>query len=386
MAQLKAFKYRLYPTRAQEKRLRVCLDAARNWYNMCVAERKYAWDLEGRSVGKFEPLRLVKRYKTAFRKFSEVHSHILQVATTDCDKAFGAFFRRAKAGETPGYPRFKGDHHFDSFGFKEYGNGFKLDGRRLKLSAVGRIAVRWHRPIEGTVKTLRIRRAAGQWYACFTCEVADSLPLAETGQSVGIDVGVSALFTTSTGEKVENPQWYRSSQRKLRVAQRALARTTPGGQNRKKALLAVQRLHEKVANTRADFLHKLTRGLVHRYDLIALEDLRITNLTRNPHLAKSILDSGWGMFRDQLIGKAVNAGRRVILVNPAFTSKTCSQCGTFFENLTLSDRWIECACGLSLDRDHNAAINILRRAGRDTSVELNVGAVTAMRALEAAGL
>src|SRR5258708_35171411 len=139
--QLKTYKYRLYPTPAQEKRLALCLNAARSWYNMCVAERKYSYELEGRSVGLYEQLRLVKRYKAAFRHFKAVHSHIFQVATADCDKAFLAFFRRVKAGETPGYPRFKGFHYFDSFGFKEYGNGFRREGRRLKVSEVGRIAV-----------------------------------------------------------------------------------------------------------------------------------------------------------------------------------------------------------------------------------------------------
>jgi len=141
VAQLITFKYRLYPTPAQERQLALCLNAARNWYNMCVAERKYSYELEGRSVGLYEQLRLVRRYKAAFRQFADVHSHLLQVATADCYKAFKAFFRRVKAGETPGYPRFKGYYHFDSFGFKAYGNGFKLDGRRLKITAVGRIAV-----------------------------------------------------------------------------------------------------------------------------------------------------------------------------------------------------------------------------------------------------
>ena len=136
--QLKTFKYRLYPTPAQVKRLELCLNAARNWYNMCIAERKYSYELEGRSVGLYEQLRLVKRYKVAFRQFKNVHSHIFQVATADCDKAFKAFFRRVKVKETAGYPRFKGYWHFDSFGYKEYGNGFKLDAKRLKLSGVGR--------------------------------------------------------------------------------------------------------------------------------------------------------------------------------------------------------------------------------------------------------
>jgi len=396
VAQRKTFKYRLYPTPAQERQLEVCLSAARNWYNMCVAERKYTYELEGRGVGLYEQLRLVKHYIAAFRQLKDVHSHILQVATADCDKAFKAFFRRVKAGETPGYPRFKGCYHFDSFGFKAYGNGFKLDGRRLKITAVGRVAVHWHRPIEGAIKTVRIRRTAGKWYACLSCELPDPLPLAPTGQQVGIDLNVENLLTDSTGQRRESPKHYRKAQRDLRIAQRAVQRKQKGSINRRKAIRRVQRLHEHIKNQRQDLLNKVAHDYTLAFDLIALEDLRITNLTRNHHLSKSILDAGWGYLRQRLTVKAANAGRTVVLVDPAYTSKTCSCCGQLFSDLTLSDRWVHCAaCGLSLAREvwrrrsvHNAALNILQRAttGWDTSVRHNVDAVQVMRASEAARL
>ena len=375
--QLKTFKYRLYPTPAQEKRLELCLNAARNWYNMCIAERKYSYELEGRSVGLYEQLRLVKRYKAAFRQFKDVHSHIFQVATADCDKAFKAFFRRTKAKETAGYPRFKGYWHFDSFGYKEYGNGFKLDGKRLKLSSVGRVAVRWHRVIEGQIKTVRIARQAGKWFAAFSCAVPDPVPLEKTGTMVGIDVGLSALYTTSDGLKVDNPRWYRTSQRALKLAQRAVNRKAKGGKNRRKALRRVQRIHEQVSNQRKDFLNKLAHRLTQDHDRIAIEDLKINNMVRNHKLSKSILDAGWGYFTTRLTIKAANAGRELVFVNPTYTSKCCSTCGHEFENFSLSVRWLNCPhCGLSIDRDHNAAINILNRArnGWDTSVGVNVEA------------
>ena len=375
--QVKTFKYRLYPTASQECQLTLCLDAARNWYNMCVAERKYSYQLEGRTVGLYEQLRLVKCYKTTFRKFARVHSHIFQVATADCDKAFQSFFRRVKGKEKPGYPRFKGIQRFDSFGFKEYGNGFRLDGKRLKVSAVGRVRVRWHRPIGGRIKTARICRQAGKWFVSFACEVTDPLPLPKTGAVVAIDVGISALMTTSDGAKVENPKWYRKAQRALKLAQRELQRKHRGGNNHHKALLKVQRLHERTTNQRKDYLNKIVYGLVQDHDLIAVEDLQITNMVRNHHLSKSILDAGWGYFRERLMSKAVNAGRDLVFVNPAYTSKCCSNCGNEFEKFSLSVRWVDCPhCGLSLDRDHNGAINILNRAinGWDTSVQLNVEA------------
>jgi putative transposase len=223
--------------------------------------------------------------------------------------------------------------------------------------------VRWHRPIEGKIKTVRIVRKAGKWYASFACEV-EPQPLPATGRDVGIDVGIASLITTSEGEKVAHPNWYRAGQRKLRVLQRRVARRKKGGSNRRKAVRQLQRQHERIANQRKDYLHKLAHDLVVRCDRIALEDLRITNMVRNPHLAKSILDAAWGCLILILLSKAASAGREVCLVDPRGTSKTCCRCGHTFEGLTLADRWINCPCGWSCDRDENAALNILNRAGQ----------------------
>ncbi len=359
---LKTFCYRLYPSQPQTRLLERALETCRRWYNQCLAERRDAYQQRGETVGKFAQLAKVKELKAANPSANGIHSHVLQIVVTDLDKAFQAFFRRVKAGETPGFPRFKGRNRFSSFGFKEYGNGFKLDGRRLRLSGIGRVAARWHRPLEGQIKTVRIIRRANKWYACFACEV-NAIPLPKTGQDVGVDVGIASVITTSAGEKGENPRWYRIAQRTLRVVQRRVARRKQGGRNRRTAVLALQRQHERIANRRKDFLNKLAHHLITRYDRIALEDLRITTMVRNPHLAKSILDAGWGYLVHHLTRKAAEAGRVVLLVDPRNTSRTCSRCGHVFESLALSDRWVDCDCGLSLDRDHNAAVNILNRAG-----------------------
>ncbi len=356
---LKSFRYRLYPSKNQERLLSSTIETCRRFYNDCLAERRGAWQNEQRNIGKYEQLRKVKLLKEENPYARDIHSHILQVVVSDLDKAFKAFFRRARAGDDPGYPRFKGRNRFDSFGLKEYGNGFRLDGRRLKLSFIGRIAVRWHRPIEGAIKTLRVIRKAGKWYACFACEV-ETQPLSPTGKSIGVDVGISSLITTSDGEKVDNPKWYRSEQKRLRVAQRRVSRRKKGGSNRRKAVRQLQRQHERIANRRSDFLNKLVCRLVQENDFIAVESLQVKNMSRNRRLSKSILDSGWSYFRQRLNDKAVEAGRSIVEVNPAHTSKTCSGCGSIFENITLAVRWVKCECGLSLDRDHNAAINILR--------------------------
>jgi len=361
---IRTFQYRLYPTKAQKKALQWQLDVSRHVYNMALEERKLAWELEEKSIGKREGYLLAKQYKKTFPQSKTVHSHVLQVAIEDLDRAFQAFFRRVKAGEEPGYPRFKSHKRWHSIGFKQYGNGFKVDDRRLKISGVGRLRVRWHRPLEGEIKTCRLVRKAGRWYVSFACEVPDPVPLPAAGRMIGIDVGINALITTSDGEQVHNPRWYREAQAELRRKQRKLQRAQKGSNQYLKKLRDVQRQHQHVKNQRKDFFDKLVHKLVQNNDVIVIEDLKIKNMVKNRHLSKSILDAGWGTFRQRLLDKAADAGREVVLVDPAYTSKSCSNCGAIFEGLTLAHRWVDCECGLSLDRDHNAALNILKRAGR----------------------
>jgi putative transposase len=381
----KAFCYRLYPSEGQALRMEATRETCRRFYNSCLAERKTAYEERGETIGKFEQLRKVKDEKKNNLYAANIHSHVLQVVVSDLDKAFQAFFRRVKAKEKAGYPRFKGFHRFDSFGFKEYGNGFKIDGRRLKLSGIGRVPVRWHRPLEGVVKSLRIIKKADGWYACFSCEVA-AQPLPATGQSIGVDVGIESLLTLSDGSHIENPKWYRSEQKKLRVLQRKVARRKKGGMNRRKAVKRLQTQHQRIENTRKDFLNKVAHGLVQNYDHIVLEDLRIKNMVRNHHLSKSILDAGWGYLSQRLAHKAVEAGRVIEFVNPAYTSKTCSACGSLFEGFSLSTRWVDCACGLSLHRDQNAAINILKTSAGTQPLGANGSVVTLPVAQEATAI
>jgi len=285
------YRFRLYPTKTQARDLTATLDVCRQFYNGLLDERKIGHE-NGHQVTKTEQLRRVKELKAAGLPVF-VHSHVLQVVAADLDKAFQNFFRRVKSGETPGYPRYKGRDQFDSFGLKEFGNGFFIDGRRLKITGIGRIVVRWHRELPVDVKTLRITRRAGKWYACFACETEDE-PLAPTGLAVGRDVGISHLLATSDGEFVENPRWYRAGQKDLRRVQRSVSRKKKGGRNRRKSVLQLQRHHERVKNRRKDFLNKVAHRLISRYDVIALEDLRIKNMVRNHHLSKSILQEYFG--------------------------------------------------------------------------------------------
>jgi len=371
----KAFVFRLYPNASQRRRLEAVRETCRRFYNTLLRQRKDAYAIHGVSITKTEQLRLVKVEKDTSPYADGIHSHILQNVVADLDNAFQAFFRRVKAGEKPGYPRFKGRNRFAGFGFKEYGNGFKIDGRRLKLSGIGRIAVRWHRALEGTIKTARIYCRAGKWFVSLACEVEQPEPLPKTGNTIGVDVGLLRLATLSNGEPVENPRWYRKILRELRVLQRKTSRAVLGGRNRRKLVRRLQRLLAKVANCRKDFLNKFADQLIKRFDRIVLEDLRVAAMARG-RFAMSILDAGWSYLVSRLAHKAESAGREVVLVDPAYTSKTCSGCGKVFEHLSLSDRWISCDCGVSLDRDHNAAINILQRGrGRPLGAKPSAGRV-----------
>ena len=283
---LKAFQYKLYPSKAQERKLVATRETCRRWYNDLLAERKAAYEEHKETIGKYEQLRRVKEHKASNPWAAEVHSHVLQVVVADVDKAFQSFFRRVKAGEKAGYPRFRGRNRFASFGFKEYGNGFKIDGRRLRVSGIGRIAVRWHRLVEGTIKTLRLIKKASGWYACFSVEYTPQT-LPSTGCDVGVDVGIASLITTSDGTHVPPQHWYRREQKHLRIIQRRIARRTKGGKNRLKAARQLQRQHERIANQRKDFLNKLAHSLIQQYDRIAVENLRITNMVKNVTLPKA---------------------------------------------------------------------------------------------------
>src|SRR5271166_2093182 len=363
----KAFVYRLFPSQSQRGRLEAVRETCRHFYNACRRERKEAYEERGETISKTVQLRKVKVEKATSPYALDIHSHILQNVVADLDKAFQAFFRRVKAGENPGYPRFKGRNRFAGFGFKEYGNGFKAgpqqdagEGRRLKLSGIGRIAVRWHRKLEGMIKTARVFCRAGKWFVAFSCEVEKPEPLPETGESIGIDLGLLRLATLSNGEQKENPRWYRKILQELRVLQRKIARCMPGGRNRRRLILRLQRMMVHMANARKDFLNKFVHELIERFDRIVLEDLRVAAMAHG-RFAMSILDAGWSYLVSHLAHKAESAGREVVKVDPAYTSKTCSGCGEIFEHLSLLDRWVECGCGVSLDRDHNAAIVVFQR-------------------------
>lgn len=355
----KTYRYKLRPTPAQEQEMETTLWRCRTLYNTALVQRKTLWEQRGASLSQYDQSAELPDLKAALPEYRAVHSTVLQEALTRLDRAFAAFFRRVNTGAKAGYPRFRGRARYNSFTYKQYGNGASLDNGFLVLSKIGRVAVRWSRPVEGIPKTVTIRREVDGWYATIACADVPVQPLPLTGQSTGIDLGLESFATLADGSMVHNPRHYRAAQHALRIAQRRVSRRVKWSKRRKKAVVLLAKAHQHVRRQRQDFHHKVALALVQQYDMIVHEDLQIATMVKNHHLAKSIADAGWGAFLTTLTYKAACAGKRVVAVNPVYTSQACSGCGVLVEK-GLSVRWHSCPhCGTSLHRDHNAARNIL---------------------------
>lgn len=351
------FQYKIIPSKNQRTKLEQTLELCRWVYNETLATRKNAWEQERKSISYYDTIKMLPEWKKSKSELSQVYSQVLQEVCTRVDLAFQAFFRRVKASENPGYPRFKSYGRYDSFTYSQA--GFELFDNNLRLSKIGVIRIIIHRPLRGKIKTLNIRRdAVGNWYANFSCEVEQN-PLPKSERATGIDVGLESFITLSTGEKTANPRFFRKDEKELAKAQRKLSKAEKGKPERAKRRKIVAHIHQRIANRRKDFAHKLSRQLVNEYGVIALEKLNGKNMLQNHYLAKSISDAAWNQLVQYITYKAAEAGREVVLVDPRNTSKKCSRCGVLVEK-SLSVRVHKCpVCGLEIDRDENAAVNIL---------------------------
>lgn len=351
-------KVRLLPTKAQQTTLETSLETCRILYNRLLAGRKEAYEQTGKWPSRYEQQALLPQWKKENPYLSLVYSQVIQEVGARVERSFQNFFRRVKSGtEKAGFPRFKGRGHYDSFTFPQ--SGFSLGEKSVTLSKIGVIKAKIHRRIAGKLKNCTIRRQNGKWYACFAIEFEAS-PLPKTGESVGIDVGLASFATLSNGETIENPRFYRSDEKALAKAQRRMAKFRRGTPERRKARRVVARIHERIRNRRHNFVHQQARKIANRFDTIVVEKLNVKGMVKNGHLSKSISDAAWSHFRAVLAHKAASAGRQYAQVNPAYTSADCSGCGLRSKK-RLSERWHFCpVCGTSLDRDHNAALNILR--------------------------
>jgi putative transposase len=407
---IKAFKYRLYANLQTTKKLQWVLDRCRELYNAGLQERRDAYEImvkrhpnyfdeasrkqqaREHAISVYEQKRDLVEIKEMRPEYQEIASHVLQDVLFRLEDTFKAFFRRVKHGEKPGYPRFQSRARYDSFTYPD-GAGWKLDAHQcpadkkgmvsvnLRLTKIGTVKLHLHRDMAGTIKTLTIKRDGEHWYAVFTCEIGKPEALPVSYEDVGIDLGVTHFGALSNGDCIENPRQYRKSEKKLKKLQEAVSRKKRGSHRRKKAVQSVAKAHRKIRNQRADFLHKQSRLLVNRYQIIAFENLHTTNLVKRPKpkqdeetgqylpngaaakagLNKSIADAGWGQFVQWCTYKAAWAGRTLVQVDPKYTSQICSGCGAVVKK-ELSERWHSCACGCELDRDTNAAINILHAA------------------------
>jgi putative transposase len=379
----KTYKEKLRPTPSQERALDEVLWCCRTLYNTALEQRIFLWRQRGRSVSRFQQEAELKTLRAELPEYGALHSHVVQDVLARLEKTYHAFFRRVANGEQPGFPRFHGKDRYHSFTYKEYGNGARLDNGSLVLSKIGRVAVRWSRPIRGAIKTVTLSKEADGWYVSFSCAEVPTEPLPLTGNETGIDVGLKVFLITAEGEPTANPRHYRKAERALKKAQQRVSRRKKGSKRRRKAVQVLAKQHQHVRRQRSDFHHKTALDLVRAYDTIYVEAIQPANLSRRPApkqdehgiyvhngasqkagLNKSIQDAGWRQFLSILAYKAACAGKRVEAVDPAYTSQDCSGCGERIQ-ISLSVRTHVCPfCGLILDRDENAAKNILWRGQR----------------------
>ena len=366
----KSFQFRINPTKKQEKLLLNTLEQCRRLYNHLLEQRKTSWETEKKGLSLYDQQATFPILKERVPELRDVHSQVLQNVAVRIDLAFKAFFRRVKQGIDPGYPRFRGYGRYDSFTYPQ--SGYRVNEKSVSISKVGKVKTIFHRPVEGCIKTCTVRRTAtGKWFVSFSCEVDKTiLPVNEF--SIGLDAGLMSFVTLSDGTKIDNPHFFKTEETHLAKAQRRMSKQAKGTKKRHKARKVVARVHERITNKRKDFTHQISRKLVNTYGTIVVEDLSINDMQKDNFrcINKGIADVAWRNFFDMLTFKAESAGRTVVRVNPAYTSQTCSRCG-YRQKLKLSNRTFQCpCCSLSLDRDHNAAINIhglgLQSVGRKT--------------------
>jgi putative transposase len=362
----KTYKYRLYPTKKQIQKLEWTLDKCRILYNSCLLDRRNNYKQTGKGLTRIRQQEILKSDKKKIEFLNDIHSQVLQDVLFRVERAFQGFFRRLKEKNgKAGYPRFKSENRYDSITYPQQ-PGFQLTEQGLKLSKIGTIKLKKHREIKGDIETCTIKKEIDRWYACFSVEYEPVKKLIPD-KAIGIDMGIKSFATLSNGEIIDNPKYLRKSEERLITKQRQLSQKKKGCKNRKKARIKVAKLHCKVRNQRNDFHHKVSRKIVDTYGFIVVENLHIKGMVRNHHLAKSISDAGWGQFLNYLTYKAEEAGCLVEKVSPHYTSINCSVCGEPVPK-TLAQRIHRCPfCKTVMDRDHNAAQNILLKSTAGTA-------------------
>lgn len=359
---IRTFKYPLRPTVRQRAVLESWLILCRQLYNCALEQRRECWKMASRkSLSLYGQQKELTALRAADPLYASLSVEAARSALRTLQRAFDGFFRRVKSGETPGYPRFKGKDQFSSFGIGRV----NIEGKKVRVPNLGLVRFHLYRPLEGEIRDVRLCRQADRWFVCFTCEVGEAPAKKPVSKAVGIDLGLNSFAVLSDGKRIENPRYFRRGEAILARHQRALATKKFGSQSRFRAKLLVQKAHANVRNQRLDFARKLAAELFQTYDFVAYEDLNIQGMGKS-WLAKSINDAAWGGFIRALVSKAECAGTWAVPVNPQSTSIRCSRCGNEVPK-ALSERTHRCPCGFVLDRDENAARNILA-LGRSAAV------------------
>jgi putative transposase len=368
---MKTFEYRLFVNKQQYALLMQCLRASRMLYNEMLEITKQQYQEKGTFPTKYDLIRIF-----AGRGEEHVPASTVQMLADRLSKALKRFLARKELAMNVGFPRFKKGNQWHSIQLRQYGKDVYLHEDKKHLIVPKKLGhflkIKLHRPVAGTPKTVHlVLRADGHWYALLVCE---TLPQTEHLASVcehpdiGIDVGLKSFLADSEGKTVDNPRFYRTSQKTLRRKQRILSRREKGSHRRRKAAKHVAQTHLKITRQRRDFHFKVARYYTEQYRRIAVEDLAIGNMVKNHHLAKSIMDASWGAFLTILEAKAASAGHQVIRVNPRFTTQKCYKCGEIVQK-SLSVRTHICPfCGYVADRDVNAAQNILLAGARPSGM------------------
>ena len=372
------FRYPVYPTQTQEETLLEWLDHLCELQNAARNNRKFAYETEGRFVSRYDQEQLLKVAREKYDDFREVPQDFQVSILKRVDKAFDAFRRRCEEGAAKkGYPRFKTRvrsltwclrKHTLKTGERVRQNPIietKFRHNRLKVPKLGEVKIYMHRPLQGDPKEVTIVKKASGWYAHISCEIPD-MPKVEPTDAVAVDVGTTHYLTTSEGEKEDNPRWYRQAEGLLRKHAKDLSRKKRGSHRYEKQKHKLALHHERTTNKRKDFIGKLVYKLYHyqKNNVLVAENLNTSNMVQNKHLSKSISDASWATFFEWAGNIAERDGFHFHQVDPKNTSQTCSSCGQKApKKLSLSVRTFNCGyCGLSFDRDHNAALNILLRA------------------------
>jgi putative transposase len=359
---LKAYQYRLYPTKAQISTLNRTFDLCRKVYNNTLALRRDAWKYDHKSLTFFDTTKNLIVWKQEHPELYTVNAQVLQNVQVRVDLAFKSFFQRVKrSSDGAGYPRFKSFWRYDSITYPQAGFSLDIQNQTITASKIGKIKAIIHRPCEGKIKTMTIRKTGtGKWYVSFSVE-KELVVREHIGDEVtGIDLGLTTFAMLSNGESIVNPHFFQKDEKALAKANRRVSKETKGSTTRKVRRLIVSKIHERISNRRKNFVHQESRKLVDRFKIIAFENLNIKNMQQTSYLTKGIADASWGMMVKTTESKAEEAGSRVVLVNPENTTQFCSRCSQYVRK-ELSDRIHSCpSCGLVMDRDQNAAINILR--------------------------